>query len=338
MSSSDLSREQVIDILKFCGATKIKDRGKDNIQYCCPVHGESTPSMGYSMSKGICHCFSCHFSGTIEWLVFKSLPEDFTSLRDVEEWILNKYGVDVRKEERKISGRILKRYGDDDFEDEPEEEIEEQRFELPKSYLAPFKSGKETYKYFFDRGFTKKTMQEFMIGRDLNQKTVTLPIFHADGVLGGVIGRFIDPNRPKNSRYAVYEFPKGTLLYPIHKFKPLIHNGQRVCVLVEGNFDSLWCHQEGHPEVLAIQGNGLTKKQAEILKGYDIDIFVLAFDNDKGGDTAIEITKRVLGDEYTYKVVKYPEGAKDPQDLSKEQLDSMLDMALKNRRKFQRII
>lgn len=326
--TSKLTREQQKDILNYIGVTKIIDRGKPNIQLNCPIHGENTPSMGLKVDDGIVHCFSCHFSGSIEWLLYKALPDEFSSLREAEDWIYRTYGVNVREDDEKFSGRLLKRYGEDIYTSPVEKEHEVKRFELPKYYLAPFKSGKETYKYFFDRGFTKDTMQEYMIGRDLDKKTVTIPIFHRDGVLGGVIGRYIDKNRPKNSRYAVYEFPKGTLLYPIHKFEPLIYKGKRVGVLVEGNLDSLWCHQNGHREVLAIQGNGLTKTQAKLLGELNLDILVLAYDNDKGGLVAKDITKKILGDKYILKYAKYPEGIKDAQELTKGQIDSMIYKAL----------
>lgn len=330
--SKELTREQVIDILRYIGV-KVEDRGKDNIQFCCPVHGESNPSMGYSFSKGICHCFSCHFSGTIEWLLYNSLKDEFRSLREAERWIKENYNVDVGAYDREY-GRTLRRYGE---EVDTIEETEQRRHELPKSFIAPFKSGKETYKYFFDRGFTKATMQEYLIGRDINLQTITIPIFHQDGILAGVIGRYIDPNRPKNYRYEVYDFPKGTLLYPIHKFEPLIINGNKIAILCEGNFDSLWLHQNGYRCALATQGNALTKTQAQLIKDLDIDIIVLAYDNDKGGKIAIDITKKNLGDSYIYRQFIFPEDCKDPQDMSKEQLDYAIEMAVKNKRSFRRL-
>lgn len=330
---TELSREEIIDILKYIGVTKIIDHGKDNIQYCCPIHGESTPSMGYSMRKGLCNCFSCHFSGSIEWLVYKALPEEFKNTHEVQEWILSKYNVDLREDE-KLFGRTLRRYG---IEIQEEEEVKpKERWVLPKSFIAPFKSGKETYKYFFDRGFTKQTMVEYMIGRDTFKKTVTIPVFHRDGVLTGVIGRYIDPNRPKNSRYAVYEFPKGSTLYPIHKFEPRVVRGKRVLVLVEGILDSLWLHQNGHREALSILGNGLSKDQAELVKSLDVDTIVLAYDNDKGGTKAVETTRKHLGDNFTYKQVKYPRNCKDAQEMNREQIDTMLNEAIEGRRKFKR--
>lgn len=328
-----LTREQQIDILNYIGVTKIIDRGKKNIQLNCPIHGESTPSMGLKVDDQIVHCFSCHFSGSIEWLVFKALPDEFKSLKEVEEWIKVRYNVDLRAFEKYV-GRTIKRY--EELESNNEEE-EPRRHELARSFLAPFKSGKETYKYFFDRGFTKAIMREYMIGRDLAKETVTIPIFHQDGVLAGVIGRYIDPNRPKNYRYEVYDFPKGTLLYPIHKFEPYIYKGLKVAILVEGNLDSLWLHQHNYRCALATQGNGLTHVQAKLLKSLDVDIFILAYDNDKGGEIAVNITKKILGDAFMYRHLQYPEDCKDIQDMNKEQIDTAIQLALRGRKKIKRL-
>lgn len=331
--NKDLSREQIIDILKYIGVSKIIDHGKSNIQFCCPVHGESTPSMGYSFDKEVCNCFSCHFSGSIEWLVLNAMPSDFKSIRDVQRWIYKTYGVNLLEKE-KVFGRALRRYGIEILDEEPQEETTKV---LPLSYIAPFKSGKQTYKYFYERGFTKKTLQDFRIGRDLEKKTVTVPVFHQDGRLAGVIGRYIDPNRPKNSRYAVYEFSKSSTLYPIHKFEPKIWKGKKVAILVEGILDGLWLHQCGHSEGLAMLGNELSPKQTSIIKDLDIDILILAVDDDKGGVIAKDIIKKQLKDTVTYKDVVYPKGCKDVQEMTKEQIDTMIDQCLNKKKKIRRM-
>ena len=73
--------------------------------------------------------------------------------------------------------------------------------------LAPFKSGKETYQYFFDRGFDEETMEIFQIGYDILHRTVTVPVFWEDGTLAGIVGRYIYP-RNKAERYWVYDFKR----------------------------------------------------------------------------------------------------------------------------------
>lgn len=325
----ELSREQLKDLLRYAGVTKIIDRGKTNIQFCCPVHGENTPSMGIRVEDTVCHCFSCHWSGNIQWLLFTTCKDQFRSIYEVEAWIRDKYQVDLGAEEREMR-KNLRRY--EDFGMNDDEETEEKQHELPMYYLAPFKSGKETYAVYFERGFNKQDMVNFKIGRDLENETFTIPVFNADSTLCGVVGRYIDPNRPKNARYMVYEFPKGKVTYPIDKLQII----DDTLILVEGILDAQWLHKYGYTNAQAILGNGLSYSQAELLKKYKFSKVILAFDDDTGGETAIKIAKKRLGDGYKYLLVKYPEGCKDVQDMTEKQLNKMFSECT-GKRKLRRI-
>lgn len=309
---SELDRADIIDLLQYIGVTKILDKGRDNIQICCPIHGENTPSCGVSIEKQIFHCFACGASGTLSWLVYKSLPDEFKSLQQVDTFFKTRYKVDVNSYQKKLL-RGIKRY-EEYFTDA---EIGK-RFELPTFKLAPFKSGKETYQYIFDRGFTRQTVEEFKIGRDLENRTVTVPVFWEDNVLAGIIGRYIDSNRPKNARYKIYDFPKGEIVFPLNK----IPKGIDTLVLVEGVFDALWLFQMGIPAV-AILGNQMTVAQANIIKKI-CNRVVDMFDNDEGGRIARNFAREKLGKTFPYYVVDYPEGVKDPCDCSQVEIGSML--------------
>lgn len=326
----ELSREQAISLLRYSGMTNIKyeHTEKDNVLGCCPVHGESNPSMGYSFSKNTAHCFSCHWSGNIQWLLFKTCPDEFKNIYEVEEWIKDRYNVDLGAEARDLK-RQLRRY--EDMED-LEESNTESKHEIPMFNLAPYKSGKETYKYFFNRGFNKQDMIYFKIGRDIVNETVTIPLFNLDGTLFGIIGRFIDNNRPKNSRYRVYECPKAKITYPVDKLEII----DDTLILVEGTFDAMWLHKLGFVNSQALQTNKMTYDQAELLRdNFTFSKVILAMDNDKGGERAIDIIKQRLGDDYTYHLVKYPDGVKDVQEMTYEQIKDMFDNCIK--RKFRRI-
>ena len=100
----------------------------------------------------------------------------------------------------------------------------------------------------------------------------------------------------------------------------------------------MWLHKHNYTNAQSILGNGLTYEQAELLKSrYKFETVVLAFDNDSGGDTAINIAKKRLGDSYTYKLVTYPENVKDVQEMNKEQLDIMFSQIKSGRRNLRRI-
>lgn len=335
--SKELTREQVIDLLYYLGASKVINKeGKSDLQFTCTVHGESNPSAGFNLDKMCFNCFSCHASGGIEWLVMKSLPEDFKSIYDVDKFIKTRYGVDLSTVDMS-QVKELRRYGE-----EPKRVSKHERKLLPKSFLAPFKSGKETYKYFYDRGFTKDTVERFKIGRDLENKTVTVPIFYDnENELGGVIGRYIDPNRRKNERYKIYEVKTGTLVFPQDKCKPI----DDTLIVVEGVLDAIYMHQLGYTNTFATLTNSMSNDQANWVKKQGASKLLDMTDNDDRGKIASDIIKQKLGKYMKIENIKefYPEKikvdnephtmCKDPQDMTPEQVRYMMDYVTHNTKK-----
>ena len=109
---NQMTREQVIDLLYYLGASKVVNKeGKSDVQFTCTVHGENNPSAGFNLDKMCFNCFSCHASGGVEWLVMKSMPEDFKSIYDVDRFIKSRYNVDLSSVD--ISQvKELRRYGE----------------------------------------------------------------------------------------------------------------------------------------------------------------------------------------------------------------------------------
>ena len=327
-----LSEGQIDDLLDYIGAYSPnfwKD-GEKNI--CCPVHHETHPSMGVSSEKQVCHCFACGFSGNFAKLLSYSLPDEFgldTSTEETQKKTEFKAYLKAREflklryelEYHEIGQRLhaVKRY-------EQVKRIslsEPDRKELPRYKLAPLMSGKETYQYFFDRGFTKEDMREYMIGRDLDSRTVTVPVFFEDGVLAGVIGRYIDKNRRKNERYRVYDgFDRGQLLYPVDKFEP----DGGVIILVEGQLDAIRMRKAGFYNTLALMTNSMTSTQAEwVIEHCHTVIWV--GDNDERGIEGRDKAFKKIKSSVNFKVVDYPKHGKDVCDWSDDEIGMMIDYA-----------
>lgn len=322
MAKESLSREQVVDLLYYLGSSKvINHENKDDIQFNCTVHGESNPSAGFNLDKQVYNCLSCHSSGGVEWLVLKSMPDQFKSIYDVDKFIFQRYGVDLHAVDLNVA-KSLRRYGEED-----EEEYTLVKKTLPRSFLAPFKSGKETYNYFYKRGFTSETLKKFKIGRDLVNKTITVPVFYdSEDELAGVIGRYIDPNRPSNQRYKIYEVETGDMVFPQDKCKPI--NG--VLIVVEGLLDSVYMHQVGYTNTFATLTNSISDTQVEWLKNQKATKLLDMTDNDKMGEIASKILKQKVNKYIPVKPTKhlFPEGCKDPQDMSPEQIHTLVNQAL----------
>ena len=329
-----LTEEQVDDLLDYIDTSNPNYWKQGEKLVCCPVHGESNPSMGISIDKQVCHCFSCGFAGDFAKLLAYSKPEEFgmkynadgtihrpssfRAERKAREFIATRYELEYHEVGHR--SKSVKRY---EQAMNVYLEKDEKRVELPKFKLAPFKSGKETYGYFFDRGFTKEEMKDFMIGRDLENETITIPVFYEDNVLAGVIGRYIAKDRKKNQRYKIYDnFERSKVLYPLNISKPK----KGVVLLVEGQFDVIRMHRAGHTNTFATMTNTLSKKQAEWLC-VNCECVVWIGDNDERGFEGRENARKLLKNKIDFKIVDYPPHGKDVCDWSDEEIEEMLNTA-----------
>lgn len=323
-----LSEEQIDDLLIYCNTQpRIWKNGECLV--CCPVHGESHPSMGISEEKQIVHCFSCGFAGDFSKMLMYSLPDEFgldtetddttrktsfKAYRKAKEFIAERYELEYREIGKRT--RSIRRYGSTKNDYLKDDEVEV----LPKYKIAPFMSGKETYNYFFSRGFTKSDMQEYMIGRDLENETVTIPVFDKDGSLLGVIGRYISTKRLKNQRYKIYfNFDRGDFLYPLNKAEPI----DGVVILVEGQFDAIRMHKLGYTNTYASMTVSISKKQAEWLCN-NCECVIWLGDNDKRGLEGREKAKELLKNKIDFKVVDYPNHGKDVCDWTDDEIHKMI--------------
>lgn len=330
--SSRLSEGQVDDLLEYCG-TQPQFWKQGETLICCPVHGESNPSMGVSIDKQICHCFSCGFAGDFAKLLMCSRPEEFgyktdtpehekrtyfKAYRNARDFLAARYELEYRELGRKT--RLVKRY---EQVHEKYLEADTKRVELPRYKLAPFKSGKETFGYFFNRGFNIQDMKDFMIGRDTDNETVTIPVFYEDGVLAGIIGRYIDKNRKKNQRYKIYaDFERSKVLYPLNKAKPI----NDTIIIVEGQFDAIRMHKLGYTNTYAIMTDNISEEQiAWVVANCSCVIWV--GDNDVRGIKARDKARQKLKNRILFKIVDYPEFGKDVFDWTDAEIEEMIENA-----------
>lgn len=303
-----------------------------------PFHGETRPSCGINVYTEVGYCFACDTSFNLTKLVAHCLDiPPYKALIYLED----KYGWEMKD--------IAPPKGVMRIDDEEDDIEVNKRFELPKVYIAPFKSGKATHEYFFERGFTKDTVKKFKIGWDAKRMRVTIPVFWEDGALCGVIGRAVlemknkdgTPNREffrvyksseyNDTKYHIYEkFPVGDILFPLPQFKPI--NG--TAILVEGQFDCMWMHQLEYCNTLSGLGSKLKfnkrlneSKQIEILKTLGIDTIILMKDNDEAGIKGAQHDYELLKNDFRVLTVKYPKGKTDPQMLTKEEADRMIRKA-----------
>lgn len=335
--STVFTEEQMEDLLEYIGCDKIGFWKGSKIQCCCPVHGESNPSFGVNIDfvpddnpnlhMAVCNCFSCGFHGTIPWLLVNTIPDECRNIHEAEQWLKDRYGVRFTYTQDEDGNITIRRF-EDKYDIKPTE-----RFVTSRTKLAPFRSGKETYQYFFDRGFDKEDMRKFMIGRDTVAETITIPAFWEDGALAGIIGRYIDPARPKNSRFKIYNFPKGSLIYPLNYLEV---QGDTL-IGVESMLDCIALHKWGIPNAFAIMGDAFTKQQAQMVIKRCRKLIPL-FDKDAGGETALSSCKRLLkGNVRVLEPTYWPKKGKDPLEWGEIETLKVINSAVHSTRKIPRL-
>lgn len=327
---STISQDECEDLLNYIGCQKIGFWKGSKISACCPVHNESRPSFGVNIdfvpdenpSLHLCvwNCFSCGAHGLLPSLLVATIPDECPNFRSAEKWIKERYGVKFDYLQNEDGDFEINRYEDKfDIEDRPKRVVQ------PKVKLAPFRSGRETYQYFFDRGFTKKDMREYMIGRDIVNKTVTIPAFFEDGELAGVIGRYIDPARKKNERYKIYDFKRSKLVFPADKLE--VDND--TIIVCEGMFDAMMLHKWGYKNSVCLMGAEMSREQA-LFVSRNCRKCISLHDNDDGGWKMYDSIRKQLRKYGSVSVLKptyYPEKGKDPSEWGEKETNKVIKSA-----------
>ena len=331
--STTLTKEQIEDLIEYCGSNPTVWKG-DEMSFCCPVHGETHPSCGVNSELQQFHCFACGAGGSLSRMLYMSLPDEFgydNSTPDTErmtwgradrsarEFMRDRYSLEYKVLGENSKTLNIKRW---DEVNSPAS-MSDKRVALPLWKIAPFHSGKKTYGYFFDRGFTEDDMKKFMIGYDDVSRTVTIPVFYEDRVLAGVIGRYIDKGRKKNERYKIYGgFNRSKLLYPVDKYEDI---GGTV-ILVEGQFDAIRMHSLGYRNTLSSMTDHLSSAQCTWITEH-CDVVIYIGDNDKRGLEAREKNYEKLKGGVMFLSVDYPDHGKDVCNWSEEEILYMVTHA-----------
>ena len=298
-----MTEEILLVILNELGLEKIKVmHGSDdtNIQFCCPFHGEKRPSCGISASKRIGKCFACGETFNLPKLIAyckgMSYPQVYDYLQEFSYM-----------DDRKVGFSNLKRY-EDFFKCE-------ERFTQPLYKIAPFKSGKVIHPYLEQRGFNDEDVEHFMLGWDSTEKRITIPVFWEDGELCGVIGRTTSNNvQPK---YKIYEFPQSKIIYPFNFFTPI----EKCAIIVEGTLDAMWLHKLGFHNAVSIINASVSNAQISLLQKAGVEHIILALDNDIAGENGCKkFYEKAKRDFCSFKRLVYPDGKKDVQEMSLEEI------------------
>ncbi len=302
----------------------------------CPFHQGTHPNFSVTPGAGY-RCWSCGEKGSVFTFVQKRLGLDFA---DAVKYVGEKAGVEVREVSRKREGPDPR---------EPFWEVNAAAADYFQRMLWEGDVGAAAREYLAQRDVTRESAERFAIGfapreiglmrahlqtlgfdddrqlqagllakhedtdepRPRFRNRLIFPIYDVQGRVIAFGGRLLGPGEPKylNSGESP-TFVKGRTLYGMSWAKNAIRRSDRV-ILVEGYFDCVRLMMAGVDEVVAPLGTALTEPQAEMLRRYTKNVYLL-YDSDPAG---LKATFRA-GDELlrlgmSVQVVTLPEG-EDP--------------------------
>jgi DNA primase len=264
----------------------------------CPYHNNyRTPSAEINKVSGIFFCFSCQETATLVDLVMHlSQRTYFESIRFIKS----------KEKETNIESFINKQ-----LVQEPEyvEYDKETVVTLNKQALESDRA----IAYFKKRLITKDSVIKFHLGYSEKQDMVTVPVHAPDGMCVGFVGRSIEGKEFKNTP----RLPKSKTLFNLNRVKTANY-----VYVVESSFDAIRLDQVGIPAVATLGAN-VSNRQIELLQKYFNSIFVIADNDEAGGNMKDRIVER-LGSSVS--VIQLDKKYKDIGDMSDEDI-KMLDNA-----------
>ena len=165
-------------------------------------------------------------------------------------------------------------------------------------------------RYYNGRLITEASVRKFGLGYSEKQDMVTIPVASPDGMEVGFVGRSVEGKDFKNTP----GLPKSKVLFNLHRVK----TADRVYV-VESSFDAIRLDQCGFPAVATLGAN-VSNFQTELLQKYFNSIYVVADNDEAGGNMKTKLIER-LGNRVS--VIQLDKQYKDIGDMSDEAIKNI---------------
>jgi DNA primase len=266
-SSSVLSPQQTKRILAGVGVDIEGEVDTDYIIFC-PFHGNyRTPAGEIDKNTGTFYCFSCHkVADVYEFVMTVSGKTYFEAARYIKK---NEVESDLRTE---IVSKLL---------DKPDYLPFDQA--VVDRLASEAKLSDRAVGYFEGRSISRHSMDRFSLGYSESRDMVTVPVHAPDGLLVGFVGRSIEGKDFKNTP----GLPKSKVLFNLHRVK----SSSKIFV-VESSFDVIRLDQVGMPAVATLGAN-VSNIQVELLRKYFNNIYVIADNDEAGGNMKDRIIEKI---------------------------------------------
>jgi DNA primase len=271
--------------------------GGREANFSCPfpghTHGDERPSAYMNVDTTLWWCFGCHSKGNA--ISFVAQVQQ-VSQADAQRWLRDTYGIEfVEPQGGSMVGEVEAR-----FRPQPSAPT---KTRPSRSWVLSMKcdwwddepkfSDSDAKRYMFDRGFSRKTLEEWEAGYDFQTDRIAFPVYDADGGLIGIKGRAWKPDhQPKywvvgdvdiqRPRFGFHPYDASEVVYGLHR-----RHDVRTVVLGEGELNAWACSQVGVERPCALGMSYMSEIHARLLSIY-ADECVLFFDPDKSGRNGVE--------------------------------------------------
>ncbi len=302
MKITSYSQEQIKRVLAGAGIQIESELDSEYIIFC-PFHSNSrTPAGEVNKRSGMFFCFSCqHIADLIELVMHFTNRSYFESTRFV------KSKETTSNLELEVANKLRDRPEYTQFDEVLIQRLNQQAIDSPRAM-----------RYFEGRLITEDSVEKFKLGYSEKQDMVTIPVFAPDGMLVGFVGRSIEGKDFKNTP----GLPKSKLLFNLHKIK----TSDKVFV-VESSFDAIRLAQVGIPAVATLGAN-VSNMQIDLLQKYFNNIFVVADNDEAGGNMKNKIIEKLGSRVSTITIDKKYKDIGDMSDDEIKKLDASFDKSI----------
>lgn len=281
--------------------------GDDNIVVTCPNRNhkggrEHSAAMNIYVGDnskipyGYCKCWACDFQCSFVGFVAECFEcsEDFA-----KKWLIDKFGI--------LSEALVLTDSDITIR------ANKAPVRIPRAFLNNFQSW---HPYLAERKLSRDVCELFQVKYDPATSQIIFPCFD---VAGNII---MAPRRSivyKNF-YLDKEQDK-----PVYCLDYIIKNNIQTAMICEGPFDVLTCYTYGYPAIGTF-GNP-SPSQINAINRSPIKVLYLAMDNDAAGRRMANTIRAGLDPRIIIKTVNWPQGKKDPNELTFEEFQQVMTQA-----------
>lgn len=281
--------------------------GDDNIVVTCPnrhhkggrEHSAAMNIYVGDSSKipyGFCKCWACDFQCSFVYFVAECFEcsEDFA-----KNWLIDRFGVLAH-------ASVLT---DDEIIIKPKMATAK----LPGTFLDNLQSW---HPYLAERKLSRDVCELFKVKYDPKTNQIVFPCFDT---AGNII------MAPRRSTVYKNFYLDDDQEKPVYCLDYIINNNISTVMICEGPFDVLTCYTYGYPAIGTF-GNP-SPAQINSINKSPIKVLYLAMDNDAAGRRMANTIRAGLDPRIIVKEVHWPNGKKDPNELSYEEFCQVMTIA-----------